>query len=117
MWMRARANLGLQKGFQSPLLATGYQTQGGKKQSTWLPSPSTSQCLLTDVLDIEDANCLRKFPKFFELSTQKSGVLFTSAKLRSLSEEFSVIDEEFERKQSQLVMEIVSVAGEIFKSF
>lgn len=46
-----------------------------------------------------------------ELGTLKSGVFFTTRKLKTLSTQFSETTAEYKKKQSKLVGEIVAIAG------
>ena len=46
------------------------------------------------------------------MATQKSGSIFTTARLRELSDNYFDAMREYERKQNKLVKEIVGIAGE-----
>ena len=50
--------------------------------------------------------------KYTELSTQKAGVLFTSEKLKTHSIEYAHTRDQYNRQQSTLVTEVISIAGE-----
>eukprot|EP00158_Paraphelidium_tribonemae_P007365 Partr_v1_DN28219_c0_g1_i2_m76157 putative DNA mismatch repair protein Msh2 len=56
-----------------------------------------------------DSAVLRNKKGYTELSIQKSGVYFTSIGLRALSSECFKVSEEYEKKQSVLVQEIIEV--------
>ncbi|KAJ1644836.1 MSH2 protein [Coemansia asiatica] len=49
--------------------------------------------------------------KFFELSTQKTGVLFTTAALREASRTYRDLSNSYSRTQSALVREVIKVAA------
>jgi DNA mismatch repair protein MSH2 len=48
---------------------------------------------------------------YYELSTQKSGTIFTTSILRSLSDDYSRLQEEYKDKQRFLVKEVVEIAS------
>ncbi|KAF8866139.1 DNA mismatch repair protein msh-2 [Acephala macrosclerotiorum] len=54
---------------------------------------------------------IRNNKKFQECSTQKNGVYFTTQKLQSIRREFDQLSENYNRTQSSLVNEVVSVAA------
>ena len=58
-----------------------------------------------------EAACIRSNSKYQECSTQKSGVFFTTLKLQSIRREFDQLSENYNRTQSSLVNEVVSVAA------
>ena len=49
---------------------------------------------------------------YIELGTNKSGVYFTTKKLRSLAMDYQEITDTYSRTQSGLVKEVVNIAGE-----
>jgi DNA mismatch repair protein MSH2 len=58
-----------------------------------------------------EAGCIRNKKGYQECSTQKSGVYFTTNKLQSLRREHDQLSENYNRTQSSLVNEVVSVAA------
>ncbi|KAI9225576.1 MAG: DNA mismatch repair protein msh-2 [Piptocephalis tieghemiana] len=62
-----------------------------------------------------DAGCLRKYgpgsgeERIIELATQKAGVYFTTRRLRAQSEAYSRTEEEYAKRQSGLVKEVITV--------
>ena len=58
-----------------------------------------------------EAACIRNKSKYQECSTQKNGVFFTTQKLQSIRREFDQLSENYNRTQSSLVNEVVSVAS------
>jgi DNA mismatch repair protein MSH2 len=58
-----------------------------------------------------EASCIRNNKKYQECSTQKNGVYFTTQKLQSIRREFDQLSENYNRTQSSLVNEVVSVAA------
>jgi len=58
-----------------------------------------------------EAGCIRNKSKYQECSTQKNGVFFTTHALQSMRREFDQLSENYNRTQSSLVNEVVSVAA------
>ncbi|TVY59220.1 DNA mismatch repair protein msh-2, partial [Lachnellula suecica] len=58
-----------------------------------------------------EASCIRNNKKYQECSTQKNGVYFTTQKLQSARREFDQLAESYNRTQSSLVNEVVTVAS------
>jgi DNA mismatch repair protein MSH2 len=58
-----------------------------------------------------EAGCIRNKSKYLECSTQKNGVFFTTHALQSMRREFDQLSENYNRTQSSLVNEVVSVAA------
>ncbi|KAL2072209.1 hypothetical protein VTL71DRAFT_11552 [Oculimacula yallundae] len=58
-----------------------------------------------------EAACIRNKKQYQECSTQKNGVYFTTQKLQSIRREFDQLSENYNRTQSSLVNEVVSVAA------
>jgi DNA mismatch repair protein MSH2 len=58
-----------------------------------------------------EAGLLRGKKQYIELSTQKSGTIFTTTALKNLSEDYSRLQEEYEKKQRHLVKEVVQIAS------
>ncbi|KAN0101820.1 DNA mismatch repair protein msh-2 [Hyaloscypha variabilis] len=58
-----------------------------------------------------EAACIRNNKKYQECSTQKNGVYFTTQKLQSIRREFDQLSQSYNRTQSSLVNEVVSVAA------
>ncbi|KAL2919102.1 MSH2 protein [Polyrhizophydium stewartii] len=61
-----------------------------------------------------DASKIRGKPEFLEMSTQKAGVLFTTQKLRMLSNEFIELTESYEALQGNLAKEVITITGSYF---
>lgn len=57
-----------------------------------------------------DASCLRGLSKFKELATLKAGIIFTTNELRSLSNEFTDLSQEYKKIQARLAKEIIEIA-------
>ncbi|KAI9568665.1 DNA mismatch repair protein [Boletus coccyginus] len=58
-----------------------------------------------------DAKAIAKSKTYIELGTIKSGVYFTTKKLKSLATDFQETNEEYQRTQSGLVKEVVNIAS------
>jgi DNA mismatch repair protein MSH2 len=58
-----------------------------------------------------EAGCIRNKKQYQECSTQKNGVYFTTSNLQKLRREFDQLSENYNRTQSGLVSEVVSVAS------
>ncbi|KAF9239264.1 DNA mismatch repair protein [Melanogaster broomeanus] len=58
-----------------------------------------------------DAKVIEKNKKYIELGTVKSGVYFTTKTLKSLATQHQEMSEEYQRTQSGLVKEVVSIAS------
>jgi DNA mismatch repair protein MSH2 len=58
-----------------------------------------------------EAGCIRNKSKYLECSTQKNGVYFTTKTLQAYRREFDQLSQTYNRTQSGLVAEVVSVAA------
>ncbi|KAK5171652.1 MutS-like protein [Oleoguttula sp. CCFEE 6159] len=58
-----------------------------------------------------EAGCIRNKKQYQECSTQKNGVFFTTINLQTMRREFDQLSENYNRTQSGLVNEVVSVAA------
>jgi DNA mismatch repair protein MSH2 len=58
-----------------------------------------------------EAGCIRNKKQYQECSTQKNGVYFTTSNLQKMRREFDELSENYNRTQSGLVSEVVSVAS------
>ncbi|TKA81232.1 DNA mismatch repair protein msh-2, partial [Cryomyces minteri] len=58
-----------------------------------------------------EAGCIRNKKQYQECSTQKNGVFFTTTNLQTMRREFDQLSENYNRTQSGLVNEVVSVAA------
>ncbi|KAF2676576.1 DNA mismatch repair protein [Lentithecium fluviatile CBS 122367] len=58
-----------------------------------------------------EAGCIRNKKEYKECSTQKNGVYFTTSSLQAMRREFDQLSETYNRTQSGLVNEVVSVAS------
>ncbi|KAI1139250.1 DNA mismatch repair protein msh-2 [Hypoxylon sp. FL0543] len=58
-----------------------------------------------------EASCIRNNSQYQECSTQKNGVYFTTKQLQSYRREFDQLSQTYDRTQSGLVNEVVSVAA------
>lgn len=56
-----------------------------------------------------DAKALRNHKKYIELSTVKAGIFFSTKKMKEIAQESVVLQKEYDRLQSSLVKEIVSI--------
>ncbi|KAK9685635.1 MSH2 protein, partial [Basidiobolus ranarum] len=62
-----------------------------------------------------EASVLRnKSSQCIELSTQRSGVLFTTPKMREMSDKIRDLSEEYDRTQSALVKEVIGIVASYF---
>ncbi|KAE8843304.1 hypothetical protein HRS9139_02601 [Pyrenophora teres f. teres] len=61
-----------------------------------------------------EAGCIRQKKQYQEISTQKNGVYFTTNTLQEKRREFDQLSENYNRTQSGLVNEVVSVASSRF---
>ncbi|KAK8088317.1 DNA mismatch repair protein msh-2 [Apiospora hydei] len=58
-----------------------------------------------------EAGCIRNNSKYKECSTQKNGVYFTTNKLLALRRDFDQLSQNYNRTQSSLVNEVITVAA------
>ncbi|KAI9754074.1 MAG: MutS-like protein [Chaenotheca gracillima] len=58
-----------------------------------------------------ESSCIRNKKQYQECSTQKNGVYFTTSTLQTMRREFDQLSENYNRTQSGLVNEVVSVAA------
>lgn len=58
-----------------------------------------------------EAGCIRNNSKYRECSTQKNGVYFTTNKLQGLRREFDQLSQNYNRTQSSLANEVITVAA------
>ena len=58
-----------------------------------------------------EASCIRNKKQYQECSTQKNGVYFTTSALQTMRREFDQMSDNYNRTQSGLVQEVVSVAS------
>jgi DNA mismatch repair protein MSH2 len=58
-----------------------------------------------------EAGCIRNNSRYQECSTQKNGVYFTTKTLQALRREFDQLSQNYNRTQSSLVNEVVTVAA------
>ncbi|KAI9843089.1 MAG: MutS-like protein [Sclerophora amabilis] len=58
-----------------------------------------------------EAGCIRNKGRYQECSTQKNGVYFTTSSMQTMRREFDQLSENYNRTQSGLVNEVVSVAA------
>ncbi|RIB23812.1 putative DNA mismatch repair protein MSH2 [Gigaspora rosea] len=58
-----------------------------------------------------EANCLRGQSEYIELATQRTGVFFTTRKLKELSSEFLSESEHYDDVQSSLVKEVINISA------
>lgn len=58
-----------------------------------------------------DSRCLTGRKKYFELTIQKSGVFFTTAQLKQLSDDFTALEEQYQKQQTELVNQVREVAA------
>ncbi|WVQ70559.1 hypothetical protein IAR50_000078 [Cryptococcus sp. DSM 104548] len=58
-----------------------------------------------------EAGLIRNKKEYIDLSTQKSGTIFTTKTLRGLSEEYFRLQELYEKQQRHLVKEVVAIAA------
>lgn len=64
----------------------------------------------------QDAKAIMRNSKYVELGTVKSGVYFTTKKLKALSTDHQETTHEYQRTQSGLVKEVVNIACKILHS-
>jgi hypothetical protein len=66
---------------------------------------------------LQDAKAVMRNNKYIELGTIKSGVYFTTKKLKALSMDYQESTDEYQRTQNGLVKEVVSIACKILFSY
>lgn len=65
---------------------------------------------------IQEVSKMKNKSGYIELATQKSGTIFTTRKLRSLSEEHTELTQLYEKQQRSLVKEVVGIACQLSHS-
>ena len=60
--------------------------------------------------DLQEAGLIRNRKGYTELSTQKSGTIFTTSALRALSEQYEDLNKDYDKTQRHLVREVVQIA-------
>lgn len=63
----------------------------------------------------QDAKAIHGDKKYVELGTTKSGVFFTTKKLKSIAEDYQECRDSYSKTQSGLVREVVNIAGKRFR--
>jgi len=58
-----------------------------------------------------DSTVLRGQKQYEELATLKSGVFFTTAKLKSLSDQHANLSSDYNKLQTELVKEVIKICG------
>ncbi|CAE6337838.1 unnamed protein product [Rhizoctonia solani] len=71
-------------------------------------NPSHGYCFR---LSKSDAKSIHNKRQYNEISTQKSGTLFTTSTLRELANEYGSLSDQYNRAQSGLVKEVVGIAA------
>jgi DNA mismatch repair ATPase MutS len=61
---------------------------------------------------LQEAGLIRNKKEYIDLTTQKSGSIFTTRTLRDLKDEYSTLQEDYEKAQRLLVKEVVDIACE-----
>ncbi|CAG8617209.1 8588_t:CDS:2, partial [Racocetra fulgida] len=64
------------------------------------------------ITELKKTNCLRGQSEYIELATQRTGVFFTTRRLKELSSNFFSETEHYEDVQSSLVREVINISGE-----
>ena len=59
----------------------------------------------------QDSGKIRGKKSYMELSTQKGGIFFTTPALKALSDSYTELSTSYEKKQSELVKEVIAVVG------
>jgi len=59
----------------------------------------------------QDSAKIRNKKEYIELSTQKGGIFFTTPALKSLSDSYTELSNGYEKKQSELVKEVIAIVG------
>jgi len=59
----------------------------------------------------KESSKLRGNSQYIELSTTKSGVYFTTSKLKNLSDKYNALKQEYEERQSSLVKDVVTIVA------
>ena len=62
----------------------------------------------------QDAKAIASDARYTELGTIKSGVFFTTRRLRQFANDYRDTTEAYSKTQSGLVKEVVNIAGECF---
>ncbi|ORY29618.1 muts domain V-domain-containing protein [Naematelia encephala] len=58
-----------------------------------------------------EAGLIRNKKQYIDLATQKSGSIFTTRHLKELNDEYTRVQEDYDKKQKKLVAEIVTIAA------
>lgn len=74
----------------------------------FIPRP----CRITILISfLQDSKAISNKSSYIELSTQKGGVFFTTKEMRRLSKEYTETTEAYKRTQTNLVKEVIAIAG------
>lgn len=60
----------------------------------------------------QEASAIKGKKGYIELRNQTNGMYFTTKTLKALNEEKIVLKKEYDKKQSTLVKEVITIAGE-----
>lgn len=60
----------------------------------------------------QEASAIKGKKGYIELRNQTNGMYFTTKTLKALNEEKTVLKKEYDKKQSTLVKEVITIAGE-----
>lgn len=61
----------------------------------------------------QEAGATRGKKQYIDLTTQKSGSIFTTRTLRELSDKYVELQDRYSKIQASLVKEVVSIAGQL----
>ena len=61
----------------------------------------------------QEAGATRNKKGYIDLTTQKSGSIFTTRTLRELSDKYVELQDRYSKIQANLVKEVVSIAGQL----
>lgn len=62
---------------------------------------------------LQEATAIKGKKNYIELANRQNGCFFTTKELKRLNEGFADLQETYERKQSTLAKEVISIAGEL----
>jgi DNA mismatch repair protein MSH2 len=104
--------------------ALGFETdnkvRASRLISVRLVTTSTAQTLHFEVNQVyghcfrltrKESSAIRGKKGYIELGNRNNGVFFTTSALRQLAQDFKDLTTKYERKQSSLVKEVISIAG------
>ncbi|RUP43387.1 muts domain V-domain-containing protein [Jimgerdemannia flammicorona] len=65
---------------------------------------------------MQDAAAIRNKSEYHEYTTQKAGTYFATSKMRDLNQTWNELSAQYDRKQNDLVKEVITIVGTLFLS-